>query len=59
MTILYYLIPDKKNDLLIEDISKRTGIEIEKVRIRRIDLIKSNAVLDVYYRGEKSDPEVQ
>jgi len=47
------LNPDKKNDLL-KDISKRTGIEIDKVRIRKIDLIKSNAILDVYYK-EKSD----
>jgi hypothetical protein len=53
---LFLLNPNKKNDLM-RDISKRTGIEIEKVKIRRIDLIKSNAVLDVYYRGEKSEPE--
>lgn len=53
---LVLLNPDKKDEL-IRDISKRTGIEIEKVKIRRIDLIKANAVLDVYYRGEKSDPE--
>lgn len=53
---LILLNPDKKSELL-KDISKRTGIDIEKVRIRRIDLIKSNAVLDVYYRREKSEPE--
>ena len=47
------LNPDKKNDLL-KDISKRTGIEIDKVRIRKIDLINSNAILDVYYK-ETSD----
>jgi hypothetical protein len=55
---LLLLNPDKKNDLL-NDISKRTGIEIEQIKIRRIDLINSNAVLDVYYRGEKSDPEAR
>jgi hypothetical protein len=55
---LKLLNPDKKNDL-IKDISRRTGIKIDKVKIRRIDLIKENAVLDVFYRGEKSDPEVQ
>ena len=55
---LKLLNPDKK-DGLIRDISKRTGIEIDKVKIRRIDLIKANAVLDVFYRGEKSDPETQ
>jgi len=50
---LALLNPDKKNDLL-KDISKRTGIEIDKVRIRKIDLINKNAILDVYYK-EKSD----
>jgi len=54
---LRLLNPDKKDEL-IKDISKRTGIEIEKVKIRRIDLIKANVVLDVFYRAEKSDPEV-
>jgi hypothetical protein len=54
---LRLLNPDKKDEL-IKDISKRTGIKIDKVKIRRIDLIKENAVLDVFYRGEKSDPEV-
>jgi Ca2+/Na+ antiporter len=44
---------DKKNDLLM-DISKRTGIEVDKVRIRKIDLINSNVILDVYYK-ETSD----
>ena len=53
---LKLLNPDRKDEL-IRDISKRTGIEIEKVKIRRIDLIKANAVLDVFYTGEKSDPE--
>jgi len=47
------LNPDKKNELL-KDISKRTGIEIDKVRIRKIDLINSNVILDVYYK-ETSD----
>ena len=55
---LILLNPAKKDDL-IKDISRRTGIKIDKVKIRRIDLIKENAVLDVFYRGEKSDPEVQ
>jgi len=55
---LILLNPHKKDDL-IKDISKRTGIKIDKVKIRRIDLIKENAVLDVFYRGEKSDPETQ
>jgi hypothetical protein len=55
---LILLNPDKKDDLL-RDISKRTGIEIDKVKIRRIDLVNANAVIDVFYHDEKSDPEVQ
>jgi hypothetical protein len=50
------LNPDKKNELL-KDISKRTGIEIDKVRIRKIDLIKSNAILDVYYKATTDKAE--
>jgi Ca2+/Na+ antiporter len=47
---------DKTDDLL-QDISKRTGIEIIKVRIKKIDLIKANAVLDVYYKGKSEKVE--
>jgi hypothetical protein len=54
---LELLNPDKM-DLLIEDISARTGINIGKIKIRKIDLVKGNAELDVYYRGEKSESEV-
>ena len=47
---------DKTDDLL-KDISKRTGIEIVKVRIKKIDLINVNAVLDVYYKGKSYKDE--
>lgn len=50
------LSPDKIDELL-KDISKRTGIEIVKVRIKKIDLIKANAVLDVYYKGKSDKSE--
>jgi hypothetical protein len=50
------LNPDKKNELL-KDISKRTGIEIDKVRIRKIDLINTNAILDVYYKERPDKAE--
>ena len=46
-----------KIDELLKDISKRTGIEIVKVRIKKIDLIKANAVLDVYYKGKSDKSE--
>lgn len=55
---LELLNPDKMN-ALIKDISRRTGIKIERIRIRKIDLVKGNAELDVFYRGERSEPEIQ
>ncbi len=53
---LELLNPDKI-DLLIKDISSRTGIRIEKAEICKIDLVKGNAELEVSYRGEKPDSE--
>jgi hypothetical protein len=55
---LSMLSPARKAEL-IKDITLRTGIVIEKVKIRRIDLINSNAVLDVYFREEKSKTELE
>jgi hypothetical protein len=55
---LALLNPDKMNDL-IKDISARTGINIEKVRIRKIDLINGKAELDVFYPALKSEPGVE
>lgn len=55
---LELLSPDKMN-LLIKDISARTGINVEKVEVSTIDLVNGNAELDVLYRGEKPDREVQ
>lgn len=56
---LALLKPDKKSDLL-RDISERTGIKIEKVRIRNIDLIKTAAILEVYYKeiADKEEKEL-
>jgi hypothetical protein len=54
---LELLNPDKMN-LLINDISARTGIKIKEIQIRKIDLVKGNAELDVFCRGEKSETEV-
>ena len=48
---LELLNPDKKQDL-INDISLRTGIKIEKTRIRKIDLNKGNAELDIFYKDK-------
>jgi len=43
------LNPERMNDLL-NDVSIRVGKKIEKVRIRKMDLIKGNAELRVFYR---------
>ena len=44
-------------DELIKDLSKRTGIKIDKVKIRKIDLINRNAELDVYYKDKSGKKE--
>jgi hypothetical protein len=47
---LEFLKPDKKEKLL-KDISERTGKEILKVKICRINYIRKRALLDIYYKG--------
>jgi len=47
------LLNQEKAGELLEDLSVRTGIKIERVKIRKIDLISNNAELDVFY-SEKS-----
>lgn len=60
-TVLLYnnlelLDPENESDLL-SDISSRTHMKIEKVEIRKIDLVKGTAELEISYRdkvtGEK------
>lgn len=53
---LELLNPDKKKELL-SDLSARTGIKIEKSRIRRIDLTKGQAELEVFYKNSKKSGE--
>lgn len=54
---LALLSPDKLDDLK-KDVSARTGIKTEKIRIRKVNLVAGNAELDVFYRIEKAKPEV-
>ena len=54
---LALLNPDKMNELKT-DVSTRTGIKTEKIRIRKINLVAGNAELDVFYRVEKKKPVV-
>ena len=55
---LALLNPDKMNELKT-DVSSRTGIKTEKIRIRKINLVAGNAELDVFYRVKKLKPEVE
>ncbi len=55
---LALLSPDKLDDLK-KDVSARSGIKMEKIRIRKVNLVAGNAELEVFYRIEKSKPEVQ
>jgi len=55
---LSLLNPDKMNELKT-DVSSRTGIKTEKIRIRKINLVAGNAELDVFYRVKKLKPEVE
>jgi len=54
---LALLNPEKINELKT-DVSTRTGIKTEKIRIRKINLVAGNAELDVFYRVEKKKPVV-
>lgn len=49
------ILPARRGEL-IEDLKKRTGLEISRVEIERIDLVKHEARLIVYYKenGKKS-----
>ena len=51
---LELLDPDHKQELL-SDISTRTRKKIERVKIRKIDLIKGNAELTIYYKDKSSE----
>lgn len=53
---LELLSPERKKELL-NDLSARSGIKIEKVRISRIDLTKGQAELEVFYKNSKKSGE--
>jgi len=53
---LKLLSPDKREDL-IKDISERTGIKIDKIEIRRIDMVQGNAILKVFLQKGDREPE--
>lgn len=53
VTIVYNKIqllkPESRAELL-QDLSLQTGLKVEKVRIRKIEIAKSNAELEVFFR---------
>jgi hypothetical protein len=53
---LELLNPERKKELL-NDLSARSGIKIEKARISRIDLTKGQAELEVFYKNSKKSGE--
>jgi hypothetical protein len=50
---LKLLDPDLRNDLLI-DLTARTGLKIEKVRILKINIGKGRAELEVFFKDHSS-----
>jgi hypothetical protein len=49
---LELLKPDKK-EKLIQDVSLKTGKEISRIKIRRINYKRKRALLDIYYKERK------
>jgi|SRR5690554_1490591 len=45
------LIKPENNAELIADLRARTGLDIHKVYVRRIDFLRDTAILRIYYRG--------
>lgn len=45
------LIKPENNAELISDLRQRTGLDVHKVYVKRIDFLRDTAVLKIYYRG--------
>jgi ribosomal protein L20A (L18A) len=60
-TILVYnrleLLNQENTGDLLSDISSRTKMKIEKVEIKKIDLIKGNAELEIFFRDKTQEHE--
>jgi hypothetical protein len=48
------LLKPEKKEKFLKDVSARTGREITKVKIRRINFKRKRALLDVYYKDKTS-----
>jgi hypothetical protein len=49
------LIKPERHGELMEDLKKRTGLDIHKVYIKRIDFLRDTAMIKVHYRSENRD----
>jgi hypothetical protein len=48
------LIKPEQQSLLIEDLKKRTGLNIKRISIIKIDFLRDLAVIDVFYHNSKN-----
>src|ERR1035437_5194380 len=53
------LLKSDKKEKFLKDVSVRTGREVLKVKIRRINFKRKRALLDIYYRSEEHTSELQ
>jgi hypothetical protein len=59
------LIKAANHNLLLEDLRTRTGLDIHKVSVVKVDFLRDSASLVVYYylprkqRGEPTQPNVE
>ena len=47
------LIKPEHNSALIEDLRNRTGLDIYKVTVTKIDFVRDMAALEIFYRGDR------
>lgn len=52
------LIKPERNQELIEDLQKRTGLKIHKVSIGKVDFLRDTAVVKIYYYESKNQDDV-
>jgi hypothetical protein len=52
------IVPDRRQEL-IDDLQKRTGIEIKKIDIGAIDFLHDTVMLKVYYETENNDNAIE
>jgi hypothetical protein len=51
-------VPERREELL-NDIHKRTGLEIKKIDIGAIDFLHDTVMLKVYYESDSADNSIE